>query len=94
MGMKYLFKIMKLEFLMQEWTKLAKALELPLEKMDIKAYPDFKTKSFLGYLEQDRKKIEANVRLVLVRTVGSCYVEEIALRELRTKVLESEDFKT
>jgi 3-dehydroquinate synthase len=93
MGLKYLFKIMKNEEALLEWEKMAKNLGLPIESYDIKKYPDFNFKSFLAYLDQDKKKIDKTIRLVMVKEVGSCYVEEVSFKDFKTKIMEYEDFK-
>jgi 3-dehydroquinate synthase len=93
MGLKYIFRIMRNEKASLEWDKMAKALGLPTEKLEIDAFPAFSLKTFLSYLEQDKKKIEASLRLVLVRDIGSCYLEDIPLKEFKTKIECYEEFR-
>lgn len=92
MGLKYIFKVMKLDEMHAEWEKLVKALALPAEKFEIDHFPLFDLNQFMNYLEQDKKKLEMKLRLVLVKEIGSCYVEEIRLQDFRAKIQSHVDF--
>lgn len=94
MGMKYMFKLMKLEGPSQDVEKLIKALALPAEKFTIAHHPLFNLSTFLGFLDQDKKKIESNLRLILVKAPGSCYLEEVPLKDFKSKIQNYEEFKT
>jgi 3-dehydroquinate synthase len=93
MGMKYLFKIMKLTETSTQLDKMIKALNLPAEKLEIGNFPNFDVKAFTDYLEQDKKKQESKLRLVLVRSIGFCYVEEVSLKDFKTKIQSHAEFK-
>lgn len=93
MGMKYLFRFMKLKDSLAEWEKLAKALALPMEKLEIANYDNFNIRSFISYLEQDKKKSKKSLRLVLVKSIGACYVEEVSLKDFVQQIQASNDFK-
>lgn len=92
MGLKYLFVIMKNEEALKEWEKMAKALNLPLEKLEISHYRSFDPKAFLSYLEQDKKKVETSIRLVLVKGIGFCYVEQVPMKEFKAKITSHAEF--
>lgn len=93
MGLKYLFKIMNQNEALAHWEKLVKAMMLPVEKFDIGHYPQFDLKTFVGYLENDKKKVETNIRLVLVKSIGACYVEELKMKDFKAKILSYDEFK-
>ncbi|HLW58193.1 MAG TPA: 3-dehydroquinate synthase family protein [Bacteriovoracaceae bacterium] len=93
MGMKYIFRFMKLNQSLEEWEKLAKALALPLERLEISYYDNFNIKTFTSFLEQDKKKAKKSIRLVLVKSIGDCYVEEVPLKEFIQNIQASNDFK-
>lgn len=86
MGLKYILKIMKLDEPSAEVDKMVKALSLPDEKLDISHFPNFNLKTFLSYLDQDKKKMDGHIRLVLVKRVGSCYVEDVPFKEFKNKI--------
>lgn len=92
MGMKYLFSIMEQDQVLSEWRKLCDRLDLPLELFDIKKFPEFKYAQFLAYLEQDKKKVDSKLRLVLVRDIGTCYTQEMPLKDLKSKLQGLHDF--
>lgn len=93
MGLKYLFKIMNNHEALVEWEKMVKALNLPSEKFDLDYFPAFDLKQFSSFLEQDKKKIDATLRLVLVNGIGVCYVEEVSIKDFKVKILAYEEFK-
>jgi 3-dehydroquinate synthase len=86
MGMKYLFDVMGRADLIEEWKKLMKALELPLDHCHLSHYPHYALKPFLDYLEQDKKKVDAHLRLVLVKEIGTCYLEDVSLKDFKAKI--------
>src|SRR5690606_39954255 len=93
MGLKYLFKVMGDKESLSHWDKLVKALSLPPEKFDLSSYDQFDLKTFLSYLDQDKKKIENKLRLILVNGIGSCYVESVPMKELKAKIQTHDEFK-
>ncbi len=93
MGLRYLFKVMGNDDAFAEWEQLAKALQLPLEKLELGSYRNFDLKSFLDYLEQDKKKSGTSLRLVVVKSIGNCYVEEVAMKDFKAKICAHADFK-
>lgn len=93
MGLKYLFKLQGLNSELEQLEKMAKALTLPTEKLEIAHYPKFDLTNFLGFLEQDKKKSDTKLRLVLVKGVGSCYVEEVPLKDFKAKIQAYGEFK-
>jgi len=92
LGLKYIFKIFHLNEALSGWEKMADALELPKELYEISHYQHFDVKKFLSYLEQDKKKVDSMLRLILVKSIGSCYVEEISLKEFKTKIQSNDEF--
>jgi 3-dehydroquinate synthase len=86
MGLKYILLIMNQMEAFEEWEKLVKKLQLPIDKMDLKNYSEFKLPKFISYLEQDKKKVNSSIRLVLVKRIGSCYVEELSLKDFKAKI--------
>lgn len=93
MGIKYIFRVMGLTSLLEEWEKLSRALALPMEKLEISNYDNFNIKTFISYLEQDKKKAKSSIKLVLVKSVGTCYVEEVLLKEFLQKIQASNELK-
>lgn len=93
MGLIYLFKVMKDDHSLKALEQMIKALKLPREKFEIMSYPNFKLKDFFSFLEQDKKKVDAKIKLVLVKAIGSCYLEEITIKELKAKIQAHEEFK-
>jgi 3-dehydroquinate synthase len=94
MGLKYLFKIMNLNEALQNWELLVSALKLPEEKFDVGNYSNFDLKSFVSFIEHDKKKTDTNIRLVLVNGIGLCYVEEVSMKDFKTKIQSYAEFKT
>lgn len=92
MGLKYLFKVMQNDSALNEWEKMAKALNLPVEKLDLASFRGFDPRSFLSFLEQDKKKVDSSIRLVLVKGVGFCYVEEVPLKDFKAKITTNAEF--
>lgn len=93
MGLKYLFKVMNNEVAMGQWEAMTKALNLPVEKFSIDSYPAFDAKKFFSFLEQDKKKTETSLRVILVNGIGSCYVEEIPLKDFKAKIQSYAEFQ-
>jgi 3-dehydroquinate synthase len=93
MGLKYLFKIMKIDDAISQWEDMVKALNLPAEKFDIQNFPNFDFKAFSAYLDQDKKKVDAKLRLVLVNGIGLCYVQEVSFKDFKSKIELYEEFK-
>jgi 3-dehydroquinate synthase len=93
LGIRYLLKVMNLDEALVQWESMARALNLPLEKLELGTLPSFDVQKFLSYLEQDKKKSDQKLRLVLVKSVGVCYVEEVSLKDFKTKILSHAEFK-
>ncbi len=93
MGLKYMFKVMELNQSHGEWSGMVQALNLPAEKMEIGHYSHFDLKTFLNFLEQDKKKVDSKIRLVLVKDIGFCYVEEVPMKDFKTKIQSYAEFK-
>jgi 3-dehydroquinate synthetase len=92
MGMKYLFQVMKLNEAMIYWNKMSEALGLKIDDFMLSNYPDFNTKDFFAYLDHDKKKLNSAIRLVLVKDIGSCYLEEVLLKDFKSKILNHDEF--
>lgn len=92
MGLKYIFKLFGLQESLIAWEQMAKALAMPVEKFSIQYFDNFDVKEFMTFLEQDKKKQDANLRLVLVKHLGHCYVEEVQLKDFKAKILNHADF--
>lgn len=93
MGLKYIFKLMGDNKSLTLWSEMVKNLDLVPETFDLKEFKDFDVEKFLIYLENDKKKVQASIRLVLVHEVGDCYVKEVPLKEFKEKILEDADFQ-
>ncbi len=93
MGLKYMFKLMKLEGSLLDWEKMARGLTLPLEKFELANFTQFNLKKFINFLEHDKKKVGLNLRLVLVKGIESCYVEEVSLKEFQAKIQADDEFQ-
>lgn len=92
MGMKYLFMLMDQQQALHDWQRMVMSLGLNANHFDLKHFPQFKLTEFLNFLEQDKKKTGRSLRLILVREIGSCYVQEITLESLKQKIRASHDF--
>lgn len=93
MGLKYIFQVLGNRDALEHWERMVKALNLPSEKFDIDRYPTFDVRAFVSFLEQDKKKVEKGIRLVLVKGIGSCYVEEVPLKDFKAKITSHAEFK-
>lgn len=93
MGIKYLLKVFSLQERLVEWEKLALALEIPLEQMELSHYPDFSVDKFKNYLLQDKKKNQNMLSLVMIKSVGSCFVQEMNMQEFLKKIEAHEEFR-
>lgn len=93
MGLKYLFRLMKNEEAQEQWEQMVKALNLPMEKMEISGFHQFNKQSFLSYLDHDKKNTKTSLRLVLVKGIGFCYVEHVPLKEFKAKIQAHADFQ-
>jgi 3-dehydroquinate synthase len=93
MGIKYLLKVFSLEERLVEWEKLAAALEIPVEQTNLAHYPEFSVDKFKNYLLQDKKKNKNVISLVLVKSVGNCFVEEMNIQDFIKKIEANEEFK-
>ena len=93
MGLKYIFKVMELNQSHGKWSEMVKALNLPAEKMEIAHYSHFDLKTFLNFLDHDKKKVDSKIRLVLVKDIGFCYVEEVPMKDFKTKIQSYAEFK-
>jgi 3-dehydroquinate synthase len=92
MGLKYIFKILENTSALESWDLLARHLGLPVEKFSLEQFPEFDVRSFVSYLDQDKKKIDQMIRLVLVKEIGSCYVEEASLKDFKSKIISHAEF--
>jgi len=93
MGLKYLFKIMNQNDAYSQWEAMVKAMSLPAEKFEINHFNNFDINAFSSYLEQDKKKLDTSLRLVLVKGIGFCYVQEVSLKDFKTKIQSYAEFK-
>lgn len=93
MGIRYLLKLLNQIEQLTEWNKLTQALGLPVDKLSIRAYPEFSVEKFKNYLLQDKKKAQDSMRLVLVKEVGKPFVQDMPLSELVNKIEGFGDFK-
>ena len=62
------------------------------EKLELSHYPNFSRVNFLKLIEQDKKKRGTSIQLVMVRDVGSCYIEEIPLKDFKQRIEEKHEF--
>lgn len=93
MGLKYLFKLTKNEYALNAWEKMVKSLSLPQEKFEISHFPRFDLQKFVSFIEQDKKKIDKKLRLIVVKEIGRCSVEEVLLKDFKTRIMEYADFQ-
>jgi len=92
MGLYYIFKVMKEDAALIQWVKMVEALQLPIEKFELSNFKHFDPKAFMACIDHDKKKVDSKLRLVLVRDIGSCYVEEVTLKDFKAKVQSHEEF--
>ncbi len=93
MGMKYLFRILKKDESFTLWNKLVSALDLPVDKLELKAYPHFDKKQFIDYLQKDKKRSGDKIRLVMADSPGQPTTQDISLAELKSLLKTYEDFE-
>ncbi len=86
LGMRYLFRIQKLPEPERLLTELLSALDMPEDQYSLARFPGFEPQEFLGLIGRDKKKSKSRIRLVLVKDVGKCYVEEVPVEEFKSKV--------
>ena len=92
MGLKYLFTLFDQTENLNEWNTLTEALGMKSEKLELSHYPNFSRVNFLKLIEQDKKKRGTSIQLVMVRDVGSCYIEEIPLKDFKQRIEEKHEF--
>ena len=92
MGMKYLFEVMKLNEATHYWDRMTDALELSHDIFTLKHFPNYNNKDFFAYLDHDKKKLNSSIRLVLVKDIGSCYLEEVPLKDFKSKIMSHDEF--
>lgn len=92
MGIKYLFLVFGQDQMLEEWGKLVSALDMPEDKFQLQNYPAFRRSQFLSLLDQDKKRTERKLKLVLVREIGKCYTEEILLKDLHAQIEANHEF--
>jgi 3-dehydroquinate synthase len=92
MGMKYLFKILDDQIALSEWEKMVAALGFPKDKLQLSTYAHFNVEKFKNYLSLDKKKSDQSLKLVLVKEIGTYFVEEVTLKELMNKIEAYDEF--
>lgn len=93
MGLKYLFLILDQQDQLKNWDELLSALELDEKTTRLSSYPQFSLDKFIHYLKQDKKKSHDLIRLVVVRAIGNCIVNEMTLNEFISKIRNHAEFK-
>ncbi|MGE3611493.1 MAG: 3-dehydroquinate synthase family protein [Bacteriovoracaceae bacterium] len=93
LGLYYLFEIMNLPQLVHELQILMEALGMNPVDYKISKYPQFNLESFLSYLKYDKKSIDSKIKLILVKEVGNCFIQEYPLADLKEKIKDHVDFK-
>jgi 3-dehydroquinate synthase len=93
MGLKYLFLILDQKDQLKNWEELVSALELSQETTSLSSYPQFSMDKFINYLKQDKKKSHESIRLIVVKAVGNCIVNEMSLNEFISKIRYHAEFK-
>lgn len=91
MGLRYLLEIFSPEML-PDWNKLALGLNLSLESLDVKSYSAFSLSQFVQFLKVDKKKSLQNIKVILVKDIGHCYIHEMPFSELLKKIEKHEAF--
>lgn len=91
MGLRYLLEIFSPERV-TDWNKLSVALNLPLEPLEVKSYSAFSLSAFVQFLKVDKKKSLQNIKVILVKEIGHCYIHEMPFSELLEKIEKHEAF--
>jgi 3-dehydroquinate synthase len=92
MGIRYILEIFGDSSFLKEWEMMCSALDLDHKKYQLAAYPTFSIDKFKQYLVQDKKKSDNKIKLVLVRDIGDCFIQEMDLKEFFKKIGDYEQF--
>lgn len=86
LGLKYLFEVMKQNNFLLDLEIMMEALDLNPSDFNIKNYSQYNLESSLSFLKHDKKSVDSKIRLVLVKEIGHCFVQEISLTEFKEKI--------
>jgi 3-dehydroquinate synthase len=92
MGIRYILEIFGDSSFLKDWEMMCSALGLDQAKYHLSTYPSFSSDQFKQYLGQDKKKSENKIKLVLVRNIGDCYIQEMDLNEFFKKIEDHAEF--
>ncbi|HXH30891.1 MAG TPA: 3-dehydroquinate synthase family protein [Bacteriovoracaceae bacterium] len=93
LGMKYLFSVLGMGEQLATLLQMAEALSVEQKSFEVKSFSGFSLNTFLELLDHDKKKSQSALRLVLVKGIGSCYVEEVSMKDFKEKISSHDDFK-
>ena len=93
MGIKYLFAVMDKQAALKFLRDLARALDLPLETLSVKNFPEMDKKKFFEYLQNDKKRTRDSLKLVLSEGPGKVFVQEVPFAEFKSRVNRHVDFE-
>lgn len=92
MGIQYLILLFSQTEELKIWNKLAVSLAMPLDQLQLSHYPSFSVESLEKYLSQDKKKVEDQIKLVMIKSVGHCETRSIKLSEFLKSIEDHEAF--
>lgn len=92
MGIKYILELYRPQQL-EIFEKLVSTLRIPTHMIELKNYPTFSLAEFLKYLEQDKKKAQDEMKLVLLNEKASPVLVRESLSALKSKIQNHAAFK-
>ncbi len=91
LGLKSVFQLFDLKSSLSELAQLMKARGVDESFIELGKFTSIKMDDFLKTIYSDKKKQQAKLRFILVKRVGSCYVEELSSSELKKMLEANED---
>lgn len=86
MGMKYMLQAMDAKGTLSEYEKLIKKLDIDTEKLDLANYARFDKQAFWATMSHDKKRDQADLKLIVIEEVGKPEIRQMTLTSLRHKL--------
>lgn len=94
MGIKYMLMAMEKKVALGEFEKLVKKLDIDAEKIDLANYARFDKAAFWTAMSHDKKRDQAQLKLIVLDEVGKPQVVPMSLTQLRHKLEALSVFKS
>ena len=86
MGMKYMLMAMEQKAMLVEFEKLVKKLDIDAEKLDLANYARFDKADFWSTMSHDKKRDQADLKLIVLNEIGKPEILPMTLTQLRHKL--------